>query len=71
MAEKVLANAQAVYKEATSLLSEAYNLIVPNIDLTYIQRKAEQHSEEALRLKDNAEKLTNEHAEVISYYHCY
>jgi len=67
MAEKVLANAQAVYKEALNLMGDAIALVVPKIGWANMKRQAEQHSEEALRLRESADKLMSEHAQVVSY----
>ena len=68
MAQMVLANAQAVYKEAMNLLGDAYSLVVPNVEWPYMKRQAEHISEEALRLRESADKLMSEHSQVIFYH---
>jgi len=65
MAQMVLANAQAVYKEAMNLLGDAYSLVVPNVEWPYMKRQAEHISEEALRLRESADKLMSEHSQTL------
>merc|ERR1712071_637145 len=65
MAQKVLANAQAVYEEALNLLGDAFSLVVPNVEWQFMKRQADQHSEEALRIKEVADQLMVEHSQVL------
>lgn len=65
MAKEALTNAQSAYTEALSLLGDAYSLVVPNVEWQFMKRQAAQHSEEAQRIKAEADQLTAENSNML------
>lgn len=65
MAKEALTNAQSAYTEALSLLGDAYSLVVPNVEWQFMKRQAAQHSEEARRIKAEADQLTSENSNML------
>lgn len=65
LAKEALSNAQVAYTEALSLLGDAYNLVVPNVEWQFMKRQATQHSEESRRIKTEAEQLLVENSNML------
>nr|CAG4638917.1 EOG090X005Q [Daphnia magna] len=65
MAKEALTNAQSAYTEALSLLGDAYSLVVPNVEWQFMKRQAAQHSEEARRIKAEADQLTSDNSNML------
>nr|CAG4649913.1 EOG090X005Q [Sida crystallina] len=65
LAREALKNAQSAYSEALSLLGDATNLVVPNVEWQFMKQQGAQHSEESRLIKEEADRLLAENAELL------